>query len=325
VRPILVALLLPLAVGCGGDGGSRSGPTAPTTPVAPSEWTLSGQVVTTLGAQPVAGATVSAAELSATTDATGRFEFRRATALAGPIAVSVSAGGMLTRQTHLASPRSTPLTVDVIADRAPFDLAFYRQLVRNGLEQPEQLAMLHRWTRDATFYLLTLDASGRRVEPEVLAMIRRELPAAFAYWTDGHYRATVEEGTEERPAQVGLVRVTFERSSDGACALATVGGNDGVMQFNLDRCGCGSVKVTPNVVWHEVGHTAGFWHVAGDHMMNRYYNEYCGSVIHQCETERWHARIAYTRPFGNLDPDHDPESFSLIEAGLGTRPTVTCP
>lgn len=325
MRTVLVALLLALAIGCGGDGGSRSGPTAPTSPATPAEWTLSGQVVTTLAAQPVAGATVATAELSVTTDANGRFEFRRATALAGPIAVSVSAGGVVSRQTHVASPRSTPLTVDVIADQAPFDLGFYRQLVRNGLEQPEQLTVLHRWTRNATFYVRTVDESGRRVEPEVLEMIRRELPAGFAYWTDGRYRAAVEEGTEERAEQVGLVRVMFQRNADDACALATVGGNYGWMMFNLDRCGCGSVKVTPNVIWHEVGHTAGFWHVAGDHMMNRYYNEYCGNVIHQCEMERWHARVAYSRPFGNVDPDHDPESFSLIEAGLGTRPTVTCP
>jgi hypothetical protein len=239
--------------------------------------------------------------------------------------VSVSSRGTVNRQTHLASPRSVPLVVDVIADRAPFDLGFYRQLVRDGFEQPGNLSRLYRWTRDATFYLRTVDATGRRVEPEVLEMVRRELPAAFAYWTDGRYRATVEEGTDEHPAQLGLVRVTFQRASEGSCATATVGGNDGRMMFNLDRCGCGSVKVTPNVAWHEVGHIAGFWHVDGDHMMNRYYNEYCGNAIHQCPLERWHARIAYTRPFGNTDPDHDPESFSLVDPGLGTRPTVSCP
>ena len=325
MRAVSVAGLMALLVACGGGGPSKSTPTSPTSPTSPTEWTLSGQVVTTISGQPVAGATVTAGDLSATSDASGRFELRRATGLTSPITASVSAGGTITRETALASPRSSPLVVDVIADQPPFSLSFYRQLVRNAFEEPQQLGQLYRWTRDATFYLRTVEESGRQVEPEVLAIIRRELPRAFAYWTSDHYHATVEEGAEERPEQVGLVRVTFVRNSESYCARATIGGNYGWMIFNVDRCGCGSIKVTPNVVWHEVGHTAGFWHVAGDHQMNRYYNLYCGDVIHTCEMERWHARVAYTRPWGNTDPDRDPSWYALADPGLGAKPTIACP
>lgn len=330
MRAAVVGLLLALAVGCGGGDSppstpfTPSAPTAPAAPTTPSEWTLAGQVVTTLSAQPVVNAVVAAGELSVTTDVNGRFELRRATALTGPIAVSVSADGVVTRNTYLTYPRSTPLVIDVIANRSPFDLGFYRQLARDGYEHPEQLTELYHWTRGATFYVRTVEDSGRPVDSELLDMLRRELPAAFAYWTDGHYQATVEEGTEDRTEQDGLVRVSFYRSSEDVCATATIGGNYGWIRFNVGRCGCGSVKVTPNVAWHEVGHIAGFRHVPGKHLMNREYNDDCGSVIRKTDIETWHARIAYARPFANTDPDHDPDWYSRIQPGIGPKPVVSC-
>jgi hypothetical protein len=48
-------------------------------------------------------------------------------------------------------------------------------------------------------------------------------------------------------------------------------------------------------------------------------------VIQTTDLETWHARIAYTRPYANTDPDRDPEWFLLIEPGFGTKPVVSCP
>ena len=78
MRAAIVGLLLALAVGCGGGDSppstptTPSAPTAPAAPTTPSEWTLAGQVVTTLSAQPLANAVVAAGDLSVTTDANGR-------------------------------------------------------------------------------------------------------------------------------------------------------------------------------------------------------------------------------------------------------------
>jgi hypothetical protein len=145
----------------------------------------------------------------------------------------------------------------------------------------------------------------------VLDTLRRELPAAFSAWTSGKYRATVEDGTAERSPSAGLVRVSLTRSREGACARATVGGNQ--VTFNVDRCGCGSVKIDPGVIWHEVGHTAGFWHVTGRHIMTPFFQGSCALRLALSAEERHHVRLAYERPPGNLDIDRDPASFAFLQ------------
>jgi hypothetical protein len=321
IRAFLPCLVALWAAAC---GVSSSSPVAPTPPV-DRTWTLAGQVLTTITGAPVAGATVLAGSVTATSDDGGRFELRGTGALPAPMPLTVTAPGYVERVTQATAPRTSPLVIDIIADRAPFDLAFYRALVRNGFETPDTLGPTYRWTRDARFHLQVVDDTGRAIEPEVLAVLRRELPRAFEAWTSGRYHATVEEGPDDPPNENGLVRVLFTRTAEDTCARATIGGNWGWMIYNVDRCGCGSVKVTPNVVWHEVGHTAGFRHVDGTHVMNRYYSGYCGGEIRMTDTERYHARVSYERPWGNLDPDRDPEWFFMLEPGTAARPTVACP
>ena len=65
-------------------------------------------------------------------------------------------------------------------------------------------------------------------------------------------------------------------------------------------------------------------HVPGNHLMNREYNNDCGSVIQKTDIETWHTRIAYARPFGNTDPDHDPDWYSRLQPGIGAKPVVSC-
>jgi hypothetical protein len=40
--------------------------------------------------------------------------------------------------------------------------------------------------------------------------------------------------------------------------------------------------------------------------------------------ERYHARIAYARPPGNLDTDWDPVAAALFQAPAGPPPVVSC-
>jgi hypothetical protein len=321
VMTLAVACLLS---GCG-DGSSGRAPTQPT-PVIPtvSEWTLAGRVTTTISGEPVAGATIAATDVTATTDGAGRFELKRPLAPVSPLEVTVSAGGYLSRETQVIHPRATPLVVDIIAERTPFDLSFYRALVRDGFESPGELKATHRWTRNAIFYLKTVDDTGRSLEPEVLARLQQEIPRAFSEWTSGRYRATLEIGAEDRPEVEGLVRVNFTRDPDFEhCALATVGGNYGWITFRLDYCGCGSLRIDPRTMWHEVGHTAGFWHVRGDFVMDKYFEGGCTAYPAITAPEQYHARVAYERPFGNIDPDQDPIWFHMLRAGEAP-PVVTC-
>ena len=326
MRAWAAAACLTTIASCGGGGGGGT-PTTPTpspsTPP-PASWSLSGEIVTTLAGTPVAGATVIANDLRAVTDAAGRFELRRDSAPVTPLTLRVETQGYLTRETRVTHPRSAALRIDQIRDAAPFDLPLYRALV-HGSEHTPDLWANARWSMPATFYLQLSDDTGRRVEPEVVALVKSELSAAWSAWTGGKYAAVIQEGEAERADAAGLVRVLFARKREGlVCGMATVGGNSGWMRFYLDGCDCGSRKVDPAVVWHEVGHTAGFGHTSGRYLMSPRLDELCNRRAEVTDAELHHARIAYERPRGNMDPDRDPASFSMIMPEGTKRHTVAC-
>jgi hypothetical protein len=323
-------LLVAFAFGCGGSSDGSFTPAAPTPAAPPPSWTLSGVVTNAATGQPVAGAAIAAGSFNVTTDNAGRFTLTNVAAPSANLHATVTSDSYLTRETSIAWPRTGSLTIDVIPQAAPFDLMFYRALVRNGNEAgASSLQPLRRWTRDATFYVHTIDDKGRTLEPEVLALLRAELPRAFRAWTHGRYSANVEDGTEPRAAQTGLIRVNLIRQlGESFCGNATVGGDVGTITFNVDNCSRGSLKIPADTVWHEVGHAAGFWHVPGrDAVMSITRNARGLLVGNASEQELYHADIAYRRAPGNLDVDRDATSFSLLTApGTPAPPpaAITC-
>jgi len=312
--------LVLLLSACGG-GTSPTEPTPPAAPPAapspppasPNRWSISGRIVTTLTGMSVAGATLVFADGLGTvsTDASGAFRFESTTVPRfTPYQLTLSAPGYVTRDAQVMWQRGdrTDVVVDVIRDSAPFSLAFYRQLVRNGYEEPGNLQILRRWTEPPKFYVRTIDeTTGRAVEPEVLTVVQDWLRRGLDLWTQGRWQVSVlETGTDARPDTVGWVMVRFIRTGENICGRAVIGGNPGWIVLNNDRCNCGSVKVPPSTVVHELGHSLGFYHVPPGSGVMRAQNPGGCFPTEPSVAEIYHAAIAHQRSRGSRDIDTDP-------------------
>jgi hypothetical protein len=294
----------------------------------PAQWTLNGQVVATLSRQPIAGAVIEALGTSFTADADGRFTLTAAFAPAAGIRATAHADGYRTRETTIAYPRTgtaTPL-IDLTSQASPFSEDFYNQIARNAYEQPEDRTQLWRWSGAPRLYLRTTDETGRAAPPEVVTLVTNALGDAVRLFSAGQFSATVEQGTDSRPEQVGWINVEIVQTiAEGDyCGIAeNVGGNPTTVKLRLERCGCGSVKIPASVVLHEVGHALGFFHVSDRNSIMYPFNPGDCRPATLSALEQLHVAVKYSRPRGNLDPDRDPLSFSLLTApgsGSGAGP-----
>lgn len=317
--PILVLLLLTAT--CGGDSQRPAPqapspvPTSPTPPVPPNRWSFTGRAVDTVTGAPVPGAVLEPTGFpSVTADAAGEFVFQADTwPQFTPFLVTVQAAGFITREAQVTwqAGARTGVEIGLIRDAAPFSLDFYRQLVRNSTETPTALQPLRRWNESPRFYMRTVEeGTGRAVEPEVLAFVHEWLGRAVPMWT-GWPTPVIETGPDGRPDQAGWIRVVFIRTNERFCGRAFVGRNPGLITFTLDVCDCGSRKVPPDTIVHEVGHALGFWHVRDrQHVMYPIDPGGCRpSEI--SPLEKHHATIAYRRLAGSTDIDRDSNQTGL--------------
>jgi Metallo-peptidase family M12B Reprolysin-like len=322
VVPVIVALVL---VSCGSSVSQGPGaPSAPVTPVTPAPpvaqtWTLAGRLTDNITGQPVGGATLTIdGRAPVSTDGDGRWRLEGTGTAASRLATTVQAPGFVTRQTFIAweTGGRADISLDLLPDRAPFDLSFYRQLVRNAHDQPGVLQPLRRWSTNPNFYVNTFNPkTGRALEPAEITLVVQALREAVPQLTGGRFAAAaVETGDTPRAPQPNWISVSFIYDPKGDyCGLAYVGANPGEITMNYDRCAsdCGSLKVAPETIAHEVGHAMGFWHTPATGIMNTLRARRCGNLQFSAQ-ERVHAGAAYSRVQGNLDPDTDPAGFSAL-------------
>jgi hypothetical protein len=309
-----IAMVISVAsMACGGGQSTPTAPTAssPTSPAAPATSSISATLTATNGGQPLAGVAVSVEGVTATTtDGSGQFAFT-ASATTTQATLAFAGPAIVPRRLTLAT-RTRSVNLDAIELAGGFSIDFYRQFVRNGLEQPGALQLLRRWQDHPKVYLRTVFGAGREMDAGTLDSVATALVDWVRLWSGGRLSvAIIERGAEDRADAPGWINVGWsEELGERACGRARIGANPGRIELHPRNAGCWCVgdpgQVSRSVVAHEVGHAMGFWHTEGPE--NVMYNTFNACNVTISARERLHAAISYSRPPGNVDPDTDPSS-----------------
>ena len=315
-----------LVVSCGGSSSSPSSPTAPT----PSQTrSIAGRITDILSGSGVPGASVAIAGApTVQTGSDGSWRVDVPPPSTERLLTKVTATGFQVRETYVTWTNSArqDVGIDLLPERAPFSLPFYRELVRNRMESPASLEPVRRWTTNPNIYLRTLNPkTNQPLSPSEVDSLLQSVREGVSQITGGLLSVgSVESGIAARPERAGTINISIVYEPDGEfCGTSYVGANPGSVEFNYGLCAreCGGRDLGPELIAHEIGHAVGFWHVSEGVMQAEGFVN-CGT-INFTAAERLHGSIAYRRPSGNLDIDKDPQSFSALTAP-GSAPLVQC-
>lgn len=313
---LATALLALLAAGgCG--GGAPAPPVSPAPPSASA--TYRGVVTATVTGAPVSGATLTAGGVSARSGAGGVFGL---TLPPGDHRVTISAPGFVNRTTTVRAPDDAA-ALDVIPapEGGLWNLAFYRELVRNGAGGGA-LRPLTRWDTEPEFFIDTRPepTTGDAIPDETVAFVREAIGVTVKLLTGGRLTgervtATDSPPADDTPGTVVLRWNTAEvvERAQGADAFAfRVGGPANVVVFR-------HLEGT-YAVHHEIGHVLGLYHPLDGNRPSHMWFKGELEPPHFTEWDIFHARVLYSRPSGNIDVDVDP--LGTVE---GNKPVTTAP
>ncbi len=260
-------------------------------------------VTATVAGTPVAGATLRAGGRTARTASDGSFGLDLP---AGEHRLTLSAPGFVERATTVRSP-NPEARLDIISTAAPWDLAFYRELVRNGAGGGD-LEPLRRWTVEPAFHI---DArpeptTGDPVPEEAIALVQRAIRETVPLLTGGRFTGERIHVSRDPPEDMtpGTVVLRWnaaeveDRIGVGDAFAYRVGGPANVVVFRHFE--------QTFAAWHEIGHVLGLYHPLGGFRPSHMW--YSGELAppHFTEWDIFHSRVLYSRPPGNLDVDVDP-------------------
>lgn len=289
---------------------------------------IAGRVTDILTGNGIGGATLSIPGVSpVTTAGDGAWQVELPPPAGNRVQATVAMPGFLTRETYVAwsTTGRQDVAIDLLPERSPFSLDFYRQMARNALEG-DALEPLRRWTADPKFYINTHNPrTGFPLKPSEVEALVQNVRDAVSQVTGGVLNAAeIETGAFPRQPRFGYINIEIVYEPEGEfCGEAFVGANPGEITLNYERCAssCGGLALGPELVAHEVGHALGFWHV-GEGVMQAGEFMNCPTV-NFTERERLHGNVAYRRPSGNLDVDKDPAGFAAL-TGPGAAPFIRC-
>lgn len=305
---------------------STSNPTSAAVPLPAfaGSFSLSGRLVRALDGAPVQGtieldqtpqSTLGHAEV--VTDPEGRFAF---TNLPTSVVYKVKAAGCLDRRsTWMISESKSDVSIELICESPRLSLDFYRTFVRNIAETTIGPAFTKPLGQSPRFYVRTvLEDTGAVVDEDVIAGLRRIFEHSVEELSGGRLRMSgFEVGTTQRGPEAGLVRVGFRSFIRNFVAGETVTTSSPTVTLVYDRrfdteeikrnnyaANCESVSVA--VAEHEAVHVMGFYHTPTT--AQDFQTPTC-SGQGRPERVRDAARVMYSRPLGNTDPDFDPVNF----------------
>jgi len=220
-----------------------------------------------------------------------------------PARISVSAPDYVTREAWVTT--TTP-RVDLFPQRG-FDLAFYRQLLRNDLERGGgALTSLQVLQQAPSFFVETEGANG--FPRALVARLEQLARVLVPQLSGGRFQVTRwETGETPRSRQAGWVVIQRLEESN-VCGRSFVGSSAGQIRMS-DHPGCR----LDSTFAHELGHAFGFWHVdrPGTMMFPRAEAADESTTDAPNDIERYHMRLAYTRARGNTDVDADPSTTAV--------------
>jgi len=246
----------------------------------------------------------------------------------GTIFAVLQKPGFLARETGIGVSQSGSVTIDMIADLAPFSLDFYRQFARNGFEQPAKLSELRRWSVSPKFLIQTVTAdTGVVVSPAIVTAAARVITNSVPELTGGLYHAEIVTSAIAPAQTTGWFYVRFYSDAsvfanglDGSLTKAdsSVGGDAGLIRLlyapDLDQQGlynpqhCESLTI--DALDHEIVHAMGFYHTS--HTASDFHSGVGCPGNGRPDIVRFHAMLAYQRPHGNQDIDSEKSAFYTV-------------